>query len=515
MLDPIALRGAATGAPDARQPASLPDPHFLEPLGLHGLAALELPLSIHAITGAPFYLVGDRGSAKSRLLVSVYRALGLRTGTYNLAMSTQLEDLAGWPNAKALAEGEWAWQEAPHVVWGKQALVLDELPRVATQLQGKTFDLLRDLSVMGTRIESLQLCAATGNPPGPGSHPLDDALVGRFGLIDRMPTIQDMDRAARTGIIESVGESDAPLAKAFHITPADYDGAGTILRAIIGAGRDELPATIRDLGPTVTAYVLEIGESIEKVSPSGYLDGRRLGMLRRNLLTALALGRRGYRWHDDDYQLVFRVLCLSLPLVATEPEFDFATIAGTHAAAWRASFGGAESRDLGLRVPRGGSEDLGALIDRYAERAANMSEEEHGHMLGQVFGRAGADDVEHRIPAMVEGLRVVRSLLGRTDVPAAIVARALSWADRAAGIGSRGQATSVEDLQMTLNTYRDVIGPRDALALRLALEASREGHPGSDAPFSMDDARRAFTEASYQAYGLLKEDRDQPQEEEE
>jgi hypothetical protein len=231
-------------------------------------------------------------------------------------------------------------------------------------------------------------------------------------------------------------------------------------------------------------------------------------MLRRNLLTALALARRGYRWHQDDYRLIFRVLCLSLPWIATEPQFDFAAIAGTHASAWRASFGGADSRDLGLRLPRPGAEDLGALIDRYAERVADMSEEEHGHLLGQVFGRAGVDDIHQRIPAMVEGLRVVRSLLGRTDVPAAIVARALSWADRAAGIGSRGWATSVEELQMTLNTYRDCLGPRDALALRLALEASREGHPGGDAPFSVDDARRAYTEASRQAYDLLREDRD-------
>jgi hypothetical protein len=269
VLDPIAPRGEATGALDASLHASLPDPHFLAPMSLHGLEPLELPLSIHAISGTPLYIVGDRGTAKSRLLVSVYRSLHLKTGVYNLAMSNQLEDLAGWPNAKALAEGNWAWQEAPHVVWGQQALVLDELPRVATSLQGKVFDLLRDLSVMGTRIESLQLCAATGNPPGPGSHPLDDALVGRFGLLDRMPTVRDMDRETCAAIIESVGDSDAPLAEAFHVSPADYEAAGATLQAIITAGRAELPATIRALGTTATSYVLEISENIEKVSPSG------------------------------------------------------------------------------------------------------------------------------------------------------------------------------------------------------------------------------------------------------
>jgi len=507
MLDPITSRGAATGAPDASPPAHPPDIHFLQHLGLHGLEALELPLCIHAITGTPFYLVGDRGSAKSRLLTSFYRALGLRTGIFNMALATQLEDLAGWPDVRALEEGRWAWQEAPHVVWGQQAVFLDELPRVATPLQGKVFDLLRDRAVMGTPIESLQLCAAAGNPPGPGSHTLDEALVGRFGLLDRMPTTQDMSREVRAAIIESVGESDAHLAAAFHSEPAEHATAGAVLRRLIETGRTELPATIRELGSGTSSYVLEISETIEQVSPSGYLDGRRLGMIRRNLLTALTLARAGYRWHEDDYQLVYRVLCLSLPWVASEPDIDFNRLAGTHAAAWRVSFGGAQGCDLGLRVPRAGTEDLGSLIDQYADHAADMNEEEHNHLLGQVFGRAGVDDIERRVPAIAEGLRVVRSLLGRTDVPAAVIARALAWADRAAGIGSRGQATSIEDLQMVLNTYRDRIGPRDALALRLALEASRDGHPGSDAPFTMDDAQRAYTQASRLAYDLLHEDR--------
>ena len=59
-------------------------------------------------------------------MTSVYRALGLCVGSFNLAMSSQLEDLAGWPDAKALGEGTWAWQDAPHVVWGKEALFFDQ-----------------------------------------------------------------------------------------------------------------------------------------------------------------------------------------------------------------------------------------------------------------------------------------------------------------------------------------------------------------------------------------------------
>ena len=515
MLDPLALRGAATGTPGVGHDAEPPKPalHFLQPLGLHGLEPLELPLSIHSITGTPLYLVGDRGSAKSRLLVSVYRSLKLSTGIYNLAMSTQLEDLAGWPDAKALSEGTWAWQEAPHVVWGKQALVFDELPRVVPALQGKLFDVLRDHSVMGTLIEALQLCSATGNPPGPGSHPLDEALVGRFGLLATMPTIQAMSREDRTGIIQSVGESDAPLAAAFHVEPPDHASAGAILRCIIDASRAELPRTIRELGPAATRYVLEISETIEQVSPTGYLDGRRLGMLRRNLLTALALARRGYRWHGDDYQLVFRVLSLSLPWVASEPSVDFTRLAGTHASAWRVAFGGAKARDLGLRIPGAEEEDLGALIDNYAERAADMSEDEHGYLLGQVFGRAGDDVVERRVGAMAEGLRVVCSLLGRTDVPPAVVARALSWADRVAGLGSRSEATAVEDLLYTVNVFHHVVGPRDALAMRLAMEASRKGHPGSDAPFEATKAQAALTRASKEAYRLLETEQRHSQEE--
>ncbi len=518
MFDPIAPEGAATGAPGDIEGAQRAGPatHYLTHLGLHGLEVLELPLAVHAITGTPFYLVGDRGSAKSRLLVSVYRALGLQTGTYNLAMSTQLEDLAGWPDAKALSDGRWAWQEAPHVIWGQQAAVFDELPRVAPSLQGKLFDVLRDHSVMGTLIENLQLCSATGNPPGPGSHPLDDALVGRFGLLDRMPTIQEMDRGVRASIIESVGASDAPLAEAFHARPPDYEAAGAVLRSIIGDGRAALASTISELGPAATRYVIEISDTIEQVSPSGYLDGRRLGMMWRNLITGLALARRGYRWHEDDYQLVFRLLCLSLPWVASEPGLDFSRLAGTHAAAWRVSFGGATSRDLGLRVPSAATEDLGALVERYSERAADMSEEEHGYLLGQVFGRAGSvDDAEQRIQAMAEGLRVVRGLLGRTDVPAAVVARALSWADRTAGIGSRGEASSVDEVLHTLNIHQHVIEPHDALALRVAMEACREGHPGSDAPFATAKAQAAFARASREAYRLLETERKHPVGEEE
>ncbi len=387
---------------------------------------------------------------------------------------------------------------------------------MAPSLQGKLFDVLRDHSVMGTLIENLQLCSATGNPPGPGSHPLDDALVGRFGLLDRMPTIQEMDRGVRASIIESVGASDAPLAEAFHARPPAYEAAGAVLISIIGDGRAALASTISDLGPAAALYVLEISETIEQVSPFGYLDGRRLGMMWRNLITGLALARRGYRWHEDDYQLVFRLLCLSLPWVASEPGLDFSRLAGTHAAAWRVSFGGATSRDLGLRVPSAATEDLGALVERYSERAADMSEEEHGYLLGQVFGRAGSvDDAEQRIQAMAEGLRVVRGLLGRTDVPAAVVARALSWADRTAGIGSRGEASSVDEVLHTLNIHQHVIEPHDALALRVAMEACREGHPGSDAPFATAKAQAAFARASREAYRLLETERKHPVGEEE
>ncbi len=515
MLDPIAPRGAATGAPDAGHGDPPPDPHFLHHLGLHGLEQLELPLVIHATLGTPLYLVGDRGSAKSRLLVSVYRALRLRTGNFNLAMSSQLEDLAGWPDAKALSEGRWAWQAAPHVVWDKEALVFDELPRVAQQLQGKLFDILRDHSVMGTPIEGLQLISAAGNPPGPGSHPLDDALIGRFGLVARMPSVQDMDPEVQAAIIESVGESDAPLADVFHAVPPAHEAAGATLRVLVEDARAELHSTTAAIGPAVTTYVLRISETIGEVAPTGYLDGRRLGMIRRNLLTGLALARRGHRWHDDDYRLVFDVLCRSLPFAATEPSFDFTTLAGTHAAAWREAFGGCSSRSLGLRVPHAGVEDLGELIETYAHRAAKMTEDEHGLFLGQVFGRAGDEDVDRRVAAMAEGLRVVRSLLGRTDVPAAIVARALSWADRAAGIGSRGTANATEELLMTLNTFIDIVGPRDALALRLALEASRKGHPGSDAPYIEKDAQRAYTLTSRAAYRLLEQEQQAPMDEEE
>jgi hypothetical protein len=119
------------------------------------------------------------------------------------------------------------------------------------------------------------------------------------------------------------------------------------LPALVQALHAAVPDTLRAHDDSVVAWVRELGQAFDAgARDSGSLDGRRMGMLRRNALCALALDRLA-GLATDPYDLLLGVLRASLPHPATGADLPEAALLAAHASAhdrafgsaWRASWG--------------------------------------------------------------------------------------------------------------------------------------------------------------------------------
>ncbi len=487
-------------------PGATLGPGFARDLGVHGYEELELGYAIAFVTEESWLVAGESGSGKTRLLTHCCRALGLSLFSTNMAFASMLEDFTGIPDMKALEQAREAFLEAENTPWGRQAAVLNEINRTAPALGCKVLDLVDEHSLLGIHIESLRYVFATCNLQDVGVQPISKALLSRFVVLLRSKPLHALDPEDQARVIETMGENTARLA--FGEDGGDAWTRGREkLESIIHHGRAQLPVTLERHGAALTRYVLELDQRARQALGGAPMSGRRLGKIRRNVATALALHEAGVRWHDDPYDALYAALCCSVPLVVTDPAFDVEVLAAPHAGAWQASFG----RHGSPRVPARRAFDpaMGAgQWQRYVANLGQHSLDEHGLFLGGLLGCVQQGDSEERVQAIAVGLRVVRAMLGRTDVPPVIVARALGWADRVLGIGSGPVGGAFAELAEAVAEQREAIDPTDAMALRLALEASRHHHPGGRSEVDAGRARHALFEAREAAHLLLHGDRE-------
>lgn len=257
-------------------------PGVLRELGVYGLDRIEDGYLAGLALRDPILLIGGVGQAKTLLVEQTARALRLRFCAYP-AEKAMFEDILGPFDPRALLEGRVGYLQTDVTIWDKEMILVDEISRANPAMQNKWLEVIRSRRVMGKDLERLRYVLAAMNPPGLlGSHPLDEALAGRFTFLLLFPDVLAMDELDQRMVVEARSAADAaglrPLAQ----------GPLPDLEALLNAVRREHKAVERQWGNATTTYVLKVAEYM--ASKEVRLDGRRLGMMRRGLLALVAVG---------------------------------------------------------------------------------------------------------------------------------------------------------------------------------------------------------------------------------
>lgn len=257
-------------------------PGFLERLGIHGCGSIEPSLLAGLALGDPVLLQGQAGSAKTLLVTRVAAELGLAHWAYDCSKIC-FEDILGFPNPADLSQGRVSYVQTPLSLFDKECVLFDEISRAAPSVQSKLLDVIRARSIMGIALPKLKYVFAAMNPPGDysGAHPLDRALAGRFAFILPMPAARDMDPDALVRIITQRAAEDARLLGGGE--PAARVSLGVFLERV----RARLPKILEEQALPLQNYVLNVLSSFWVSDVD--LDGRRAGMIFRNLAAALAV----------------------------------------------------------------------------------------------------------------------------------------------------------------------------------------------------------------------------------
>ncbi len=262
--------------------------HLLRRLGLYGLDHLDVVVLAALADERPLLLVGPHGTAKSELLNSLARELGLRHRHYNASLLS-FDDLVGYP-VPDRETGRMEFLETPAAIWGAQSVFLDEISRCRPETANKLFSIVHEARVQGLELPDLRYRWAAMNPPvtdedddggdAPpddpylGSVPLDPALADRFAWVVEVPSLTDLSVAARRDVIARGGERSPR-------------GPG-LVRLV-----EETRAAFAGLGAAERSWAVSLVEAVIDPLREANLpiSGRRAVFLRDSILWALAAGR--------------------------------------------------------------------------------------------------------------------------------------------------------------------------------------------------------------------------------
>ncbi|MFB6355544.1 MAG: AAA family ATPase [bacterium] len=289
-LNTVSKNGdSATNQPQRKEGRENYDQSFLNELGLVGLEQIELPVLCTLVTGDPLLMVGKHGTAKTALAEAIAGAMGLRFHAYD-ASKALFEDIIGFPNPDELGQGNIDYVPTPLSLWDKEFILVDEISRANAQTQSKWLEVVRSRKVMGEKLPDLKYVFSAMNPPGEyeGARPLDPALAGRFAFVLEVPNVNQMKHEDRLSVVNAVGKDDAPMARNIFEQSCGTNGQ-VDLPGRIEAIRENIPYVQQKYGERVSRYLSSFVESLPVGDEGYFLDGRRLGMIRRNILVALAI----------------------------------------------------------------------------------------------------------------------------------------------------------------------------------------------------------------------------------
>jgi MoxR-like ATPase len=299
---------------------------IIEELGIYGLEEEE-PFIISAlITRDPLLLIGESGSAKTLLAQRIAEALDLTFHAYD-ASKALFEDIIGFPNPQKLGEGKIEYVPTPLSIWDKEFILIDEISRANPATQNKWLEIIRSRKLMGVKLNNLKYIFSAMNPPGyVGAIPLDVALAGRFAFIIEVPTVIDMKKKDILKIIQHLSSEDAPGFPAPHFIVKEETKRK--LKELLSQISSLLPEIIKKESQLTDDYIYEFALSMK--SNLYHVDGRRLGMLRRNILTSFAV-YEVYGSKIPREEIIFECIKRSLPYKAEGVEIEYGLLSVIHA----------------------------------------------------------------------------------------------------------------------------------------------------------------------------------------
>lgn len=260
----------------------------LTSLGLYGLSSIEEPILAALVTGDPMLLIGTHGTAKTTLVEKLAQSLGETFIAYD-ASKALFEDVIGFPDPKSIASGTIQYIPTELSVWNKSFVLVDEISRATPSMQNKWLEIIRSRRVMGLKIPNLRYVFAAMNPPTyDGAYPLDPALAGRFAFIIPMPEVCDMAPQEVRAITCSRNNGDAP---ALPPSGAVYghEVTGAFLMKLLKLAREQFPIVEASFGQGISQFLCRFNYALAGKKRELALDGRRLGLMYRGILSVLAL----------------------------------------------------------------------------------------------------------------------------------------------------------------------------------------------------------------------------------
>jgi len=295
--------------------------NLLRKLNIIGWDELEDFILASLLTGDSTLLVGSPGSAKTYLCYQLAKALGVRFQKID-ASKAEFEDLIGFPDPKALAQGRFEYVKTPLSVSDKEFLLIDEINRARRDIQNKLLELIYNRELMGERTKVKWIFAAmNAGEEYSGAEPLEPAFASRFAFILPVPETVNMKKQDIEDIIMNETEVDAIALKEYWNGRTGNNSRQEKNSEIINLlkkAAEEYRTLSYQLCDKIRSYLTCFATVMHRQAKVN-LDGRRLSMLRRNTLAYVSI----IRAKDEDCSelslsaLMRKVLPYSLPYTAS------------------------------------------------------------------------------------------------------------------------------------------------------------------------------------------------------
>jgi len=302
---------------------------ILEKMGMYGLQSQEDFLLAGMLTGDPVLLIGTHGSGKTYFCELVAKVLGVDYQCYD-ASKAMFEDTLGFPNPKSLVQGSVDYIPTPMSILPKEFVLIDEISRAHVQMQNKWLEIIRSRQIMGVKCRRLRWVWAAMNPLSyEGAVPLDEALAGRFSLIIIMPEAKDMEDADALSVVMSENGDDALAISSWGGMKNERPSLPTKdLKELLAHAGSCYNSIVKEKSAAISTYTVRLMRALSEKGVTN-LDGRRLGMIRRNIMSVLAI-RRAKNSIENVEKTVKETILKSLPNIATGHEISATDVLTAH-----------------------------------------------------------------------------------------------------------------------------------------------------------------------------------------
>ena len=303
--------------------------NLIEKMGMYGLSDEEPFFMAALLTGDPLLMIGSHGCGKTYFGELIAKCLNADFQCYD-ASKAMFEDILGFPNPKSLAQGSVEYIPTPMSILPKEFALIDEISRAHVQMQNKWLEIIRSRTIMGVKCRKLRWVWAAMNPLSyKGAVPLDEALAGRFSWVLIMPEAYKMEETdAMQVIMNQNADDNLAISKWGGKDRVQIDLPKEEMQELLRRAADAYTIIADEKGAAISQYVVRL-KSVMYDKMKLKLDGRRLGMIMRNIISLLAIKRARNEYINIEEDAL-KVLLRSVPNACTGEEVNFVDIITCH-----------------------------------------------------------------------------------------------------------------------------------------------------------------------------------------